>query len=303
MRVSTGMLHEAVLQNIHLSHSRMAKLQSQISSGQRIERPSDDAAGAALALQARSSLRATEQWLRNVSQARAHVNLTESSLGVVRESVSQAGVLALQGASDSEPDEALDILATQVNSLLEGVFDEANRAQDGIHLFGGTDTRVAPYAAERDANGEITSVTANSGAPDGQRLMLVGEDERLAVNTRGSDVIGSDMSLFTDLIALRDALRSADRTAVAALAPQFDTHLERVSIAESVTGVLSQRIDLLEERLSRSQIDIESARSQVEDIDVAEALVEYQEEQTVLEAALTITSQLLDLTLARYLNS
>jgi flagellar hook-associated protein 3 FlgL len=299
MRITTGMLHDSTLQGVRQSQARLAKLQSQIAAGRRIQRPSDDAAGIAQVLQTRSALRANTQWSRNLGRARQQVQATESALSAVSDQLADARVLAAQGADAAQSDEALAALATQVNGLIEETLDEANRAADGVHLFGGTDTLTVPFTAARNAAGEITAVTSASAAPAGVAQRLVGEDERLAVNTPSGDVFGDDLSGFGDLIALRDALRAGDRTAVAALSPQLDADLQRVSIAQSMNGVLTQRIDNLETRLGSDATALETARSAAEDIDVTQAVVEYQEEQAVLEAALKMTSQLLELSLAQ----
>ncbi len=299
MRITTGMLHESALQGVLQSQTRLAQLQSQIASGRRIQRPSDDAAGIAQLLQTRSALRANTQWSRNLVRARQQVQATEGALSSVSDQLSEARVLAAQGADDSQSDSALTALATQVNGLLENQLDEANLAADGARLFGGTDTLTEPFAATRNAAGEITAVTGVSAAPAGEVLRLVGEGERLAVNTAPADVFGDDLGSFRDLIALRDALRAGDRAAVTALQPQLDTDLQRVSVAQSMNGVLTQRIDNLETRLGSDATTLEAARSAAEDLDVTKAVAQYQEEQAVLEAALSATSKLLQLSLAR----
>jgi flagellar hook-associated protein 3 FlgL len=299
MRITTAMLHESALQGVRQSQARLAQLQSQIASGRRIQRPSDDAAGITQVLQTRSALRANTQWSRNLVRARQQVQATESSLSAVSELFAQAGVLATQGADAAQGDDALAALATQVDGLLEEMLAEANRASDGARLFGGTDTLTEPFAATRNEAGGITAVTGMSAAPAGDVLRLVGEGERLAVNTPAGEVFGDDLGGFGDLIALRDALRAGDRAAVAALSPQLGADLQRVGIAQSMNGVLTQRIDSLETRLGSDATALETARSAAEDLDVTQAIVEYQEEQAVLEAALSMTSRLLELSLAQ----
>jgi flagellar hook-associated protein 3 FlgL len=299
MRITTGMLHESALQGVRQSQTRLAQLQSQLAAGRRIQRPSDDAAGIVQVLQTRSALRANTQWSRNLVRARQQVQATEGALGAVSDRLAEARVLAAQGADAAQSDAALAALATQVDGLLEELLDEANRTADGVRLFGGTDTLTEPIAATRNASGEISAVTGVSAAPAGEVLRLVGEGERLAVNTPCGEVFGDDLDGFRDLIALRDALRAGDRAAVTALQPQLDADLQRVSIAQSMNGVLTQRIDNLETRLGTDATELEAARSAAEDLDVARAVVEYQAEQAVLEAALSMTSRLLELSLAR----
>jgi len=300
MRVSTGTLHQTTLQHLRASQARLARLQSQIASGRRIERPSDDAAGTIQGMGARGALRARAQWSSNLVLARQHAQATETSLGAAADMVAEARLLATR-ADASQSAEAMAALARQVDGLLEGLLDEANRAQDGVRLFGGSDTRGAPVEALRDEAGRMTGVTAASRAPEGRLLRQVGEGTLLGVNTSAEEAFGPGLELFAHLVALRDALDAGDAAAAAELQPLLDRDLERVAVAQAVGGVLARRLDHLEERLAQEEMRLEAARSQFEDLDIAQAVMDYQEEQTVLEAALTLSGRLLELTLARYL--
>ena len=303
MRISTGMLHNSVLNNISQSHARILKMQAQISSGRRIERPSDDPAGITRVLQTRSSQRANAQWSRNLVRSRQFVLATESTLSVIADLASEARILATRAADDSQSEDALTAYATQIDSLLEGVLSQANCRHAGLQLFGGSETEEAPFAALRNEEGKIIQVTAAPGGrPEGELVRLIGENELLVINTRPAEVFGDNLDLFEDLISLRDAVQAADRGQVQGLMERLDEDLERATIAQSVSGVLMQRIDRLEERLELRGIDLEMVRSEEEDLDVTRALIDYQEEQAMLEAALTMTSRMLELTLSRFLS-
>jgi flagellar hook-associated protein 3 FlgL len=300
MRVSSATLHEATLQHIRDAQSRIARLQTQIASGRRIERPSDDAAGAIRAIEVRAAMRARTQWSRNLTLARQHVNATENALDAVSTIAAEARVIAVQ-SDGSQTDDALAARAAQINGLLESLLSEANQSQDGVHLFAGSDTRQAPLEAQRDAQGDIAGVVLRSRAPLGELRREVAEGAVVSVNAGPGEVFGADLELFENLISLRDALRAGDRDAAAALQPRLDEDLERIGIAQTVNGVLTQRLDHLEERLEQETLQLEAARSAVEDVDLAQAVIDYQEEQAVLEAALSLSARLLDMTLARYL--
>lgn len=300
MRVATESLHQGTIRHIRASQARIARLQSQISSGLRIERASDDPRGAAQALQLRGALRAREQWSRNLIFARQFAEATEGSLSAMSDLVGEARVLATR-ADGSQSPESLAALATEVNTVLESLLQEANRAQDGVHYFSGSDTLTSPIAVERDAAGEVVGVTAASRRPEGTLQRELGQGTLVRVNTPPADVFGEDLELFEHLIALRDALRAGDPETAAGMQSAFDQDLQRIGIAQAVSGALTQRLDHLEERLGQEETGLEAMRAEVEDLDMAQAVIDYQEEQAVLEAAYTLSSHLLDLTLTRYL--
>jgi len=303
MRVSTGMLHGAILNNIRQAHGRILKMQAEISSGQRIQVPSDDPAGTARALRLRSRLRANAQWDRNLTQARDFALATETTLGRLADLGSEVRVLATRAADSSQGPDELAAFGEHFNSLLENLLSEANAEHGGVRLFGGTDTREAPYVAMRNAEGDIVSVTTRSGAPnEGDLLRQVGAGDVIAINTPGTEVFGDNRESFETLIALRDAARAGDAAAVEGLLSSVDADWERVTTTQAVSGVLIQRIGRFAERLELDAIELEASRSGVEDLDISQALIEYHEEQAMLEASLAMTSRVLELTLARFLS-
>ncbi|MCK4412043.1 MAG: hypothetical protein KAY32_00730 [Candidatus Eisenbacteria sp.] len=302
MRVATTMLRQAVLAGIGHNSERLLELQAQIATGIRIRAPSDDPSGTGRALEARTLKQAAQQWQRNLDMARHFAVATESSLARIIDLTAEVRVVATQAASGSYGADELQAFAKQLDGILEELVAEANHSEGRVHLFAGTDTSRDPVAVERDADGQIIAVShSEEGSFDGMMQRLVGDDVLLTINTHGSDAFGEELELFTHLIELRDAAGSADQEAIAALLTPVDADLERVSIAQSVSGLLIRRIDALAESLQGQELEAETRRSQEEDLDLAEAMVAYQERQTLLQAALTASSRLLDLTLVNFM--
>jgi flagellar hook-associated protein 3 FlgL len=302
MRVATSMLRQATLAGIGQNSERLLELQRQIATGTRVGKPSDDPVSAGRALEARTVKRAAEQWQRNLDAARRFATATESSLARIVDLVAEARLAATQAASDVHGDEEMQAFAQQLDSILEQLVDEGNGAEGQVHFYGGTATQRDPFAVTRDADGLITSVSA-SGAEgaDGEMQRLVGDEVLLTINTSASDAFGDGLEVFTHLIELRDAAASADRAAIADLLTAVDEDLERVSVARSVSGLLIQRINVMSDSMEELSLAAEARRSQEEDLDLAEAMVAYQEQQTLLQAALTASSRLLELTLVNFI--
>ncbi|MFH1144584.1 MAG: flagellar hook-associated protein FlgL [Candidatus Eisenbacteria bacterium] len=298
MRVTTNMLNQSLIGQIRHAQERLLERQDEVATGARIRTPADDPAGTARSLQARSVKRAVEQWSRNLDRARGFAQATEATLAGLSEIATEARVLASQAASESYGADELAAFAAQIDGLLEEALSEGNRSEGGVHLFAGTDTSRAPLTATRDGAGRIIGVERSSAtAGEGDLQRLVDEQVLLTINTAGTDVFGEELEFFADLIALRDATATADHAGVSELLSRIDADLERMTIAQAASGTLLNRIAGLEQALDARLLAAETTRSELEDADVTAALVAYQQEQTLLQAALSAAVQTMDMSL------
>src|SRR4051794_37644809 len=101
MRITQQMMVDSMLRNVEQNQARTEDLQNQITSGSRIFKPSDDPIGVARAISLQDGLSQTQQYLRNIDQATAWLNTTDSALQAVSDSISRARELAVQAANDT----------------------------------------------------------------------------------------------------------------------------------------------------------------------------------------------------------
>src|SRR5262249_7066360 len=154
--------------DLNRTQAEMARLQSMISSGQRIQVPSDDPAGAALVLTIASRQAASTQFQRNLDAVTATLSSTDGALKSIVDDLTRAKERAVQGANDTNAATARQSLGNEVDQLLEGLVALGNsRGPDGGALFGGQETKADPYTVTRDVNGHITAVTPNARGIDG----------------------------------------------------------------------------------------------------------------------------------------
>lgn len=301
MRVSTGMLQEASLNHIQRVWGRIQRLQSNISTGRRLQRPSDDPIASDHVMRARSELRTIEQYKRNLDEARQFTTATESNLMRLVDLGDSLHVIAMQAADESFGSTALAALATMLDSLLEEAIELANAKYSGIRLFGGYQTRAEPFVAVRNEEGKITAVQLAGSGHDGQLQRLVAENVLLTINLTGTDLFGGDLEFFSHAIALRDSAIAGDHGTASELISLIDEDQDRINLALALTGGLITRIDGLEGWLDHQSLELEATRSEHEDLDMARAMMDFQNEQAILEAALSTTVHLMDFSLVNWM--
>jgi len=163
---------------------RLADLQRQASSGLRIERPSDSPQeiGQLIRQKVRNSrLESTQQ---NVRSSASRLNESVSRLLGINSSLVRAKEIAIEAPQSSER----QVLAREIDTILEGVVRHANSRNDDGYFFSGSAVDQEPFEAVRDAAGQIVSVEYRGS--DEVTLVSVGDAGAVEVNPAGPDVFG-----------------------------------------------------------------------------------------------------------------
>jgi flagellar hook-associated protein 3 FlgL len=161
---------EAIYQNstwaISNNTSALAKLQEQAASGQVINRPSDNPSDANRILSLRADSRTMEQYLNSISEVLSILDLSSSVIQGISGELADAMASLTSVLSGTMNEQMRVTLAEDINNALEQIVSLANTSRLGQYLFGGANSSVAPYAVNRDANGDISRVTYQGSYED-----------------------------------------------------------------------------------------------------------------------------------------
>ncbi len=311
MRVTDSMMLRTTLADVNARRSALARVQEQASSGLRINRPSDDPAGARTATVLRNDVAAAEQMLRNQDQAEARLVATETALDRSLDVVIRARELAVAGANGALDAGARQAIAAEIAQLHDELLSAANARSSGAYVFGGFQTDVEPFTASGpfgtppaptvsftgDANEVQTEVEPGVRlvvSLDGQRVFLGDADGDGSPDAGREDVFAVLQGLWEDLqandpVGVANRLDELDRA-------QLQLSLERTGVGASTSRLLSARS-------ATSDRQLESTRrlSNVEDADTIAVLSELVEQETALESALQAMARVLQPSLMDFL--
>lgn len=304
VRTTQRLLIDRVLSDLSTQQRRILKLQEQLSTGQIVNRPSDDTLAARRAIDARSSISKNEQYITNVSNLGPGLLETETSLATVVDIIQRTRELTLQGASGTNAQLQRDQIAIEVNQLLESLLVESNFQGGGRFIFGGTVTRTEPFVEARDAGGDITDITYLGN--DEVFKFEVQDGIQVAGNEPGSRVFtaagAGGVDIFQTLIDIRDNLRSGD---IASL----ETRLEELSSAQDQVSISTARVGATQNRVERVQSNLEDINLQLLDVisdnidaDFAETIVELNAQSNALQASLDAGARVIQPSLLNFLS-
>jgi flagellar hook-associated protein 3 FlgL len=219
----------------------------------------------------------------------------------------QARELLVSAGNGSYTDSERRTLADSLRGLRQDLLAVANR-QDGTgrYLFGGQGSASAPLADG------TTGVTYAGSA--GQSQAAAGESSPLSLDGRAIWLQapdpanpGSSLSLFGAMDQVVSELQTAGRSSaqiaqtVSSGLGQFDAVRDNLSAARARAGQALNRIDGISQRLSQTKLDAQAQRSEAEDLDMVQAISDFQARQTGYDAALKTYSTVQQMSLFQYI--
>jgi flagellin-like hook-associated protein FlgL len=186
MRVSTFSTFRSVLLGVRANQLAGLRAQSQISSGRRILRPSDDPAGTARALGLQQDLAQVVRTDRSITAGRTRLEFASTTLLHGSELLTRTRELFLQAMSGALIDEDRATIATELRQIREQLLDTANAKLDGNYLFSGTALGTKPWV-EVTSGGATHVVYRGNGE---EQVIQTGQDERVGISAVGTAVFG-----------------------------------------------------------------------------------------------------------------
>jgi flagellin-like hook-associated protein FlgL len=147
---------------VQQSQQALSTALQQVSTGLRVNQPSDDPSAAASMVISLASSAAVDQYTSNVSAVQSQLQTADSAISAVLTSLNTAVTLAGQGSTSTTSAANDQALAAQVQGVLSNVIAQANTSYQGAYLFGGSASNTAPFVA---ASTTYTSANGSAAAP------------------------------------------------------------------------------------------------------------------------------------------
>lgn len=294
MRVTNQATVDRMLSNIALSQRRLATAQEHMGTGLRINRPSDDPQGASRVMAGRTALELNGQYDRNIAVGLSDLSATEAALVRLTELLQRASELAVQGSNGTLTADGRSAIALEVGELLGEAITVGNTSHAGRYLFAGQQTSTTPFVPDSASYPTSVSYAGDSGLIERE----ISQGARVAVNVPGDDVLPD---VFTALIQLRDDLVADDADAVGTDLGTLESTLNSVLQLRAEVGSKMRRVELSQARLEDERARLQTMIGDMEQTDLAEAIVLLQMQETAYQAALGAAGRTLGLSLLDFL--
>jgi flagellar hook-associated protein 3 FlgL len=285
--------------------SKLLKTQLELSTGKKILTPSDDPAGQVRLQDINESINTNNQYQDNIDTVRSRLELEESVMGGVTEILQRANELAVQGVNATQTAETRKGMAIEVRQLIDQMMGLANKQNaNGEYIFAGNKVGTKPYSVAATVP---PALPANIYTYDGdgeRRSLQISDNRRLTDGDPGIYVFGDTTTVPSS--SAFDALEkfATDMEANApdsAVLTDIQDAMGTVLEARSSAGARLNTLDLQENINADFILDLETAKSVVEDLDYTEAISRFNLETVGLQAAQQAYAKVQGLSLFNYL--
>ena len=254
MRIQTNVDAFRAYRNLDNTQNQVSKSMEKLSSGFRINRASDDAAGLAISERLKAQVNGLAQASRNVSDAVSMVQTAEGALDQVHAMLQRVRELAVKYANDTLSATDKAAITAEVSALSA----EVARV--------GSDTE---YNNIKLLDGSGGSKTFQAGANDGQTISI-------SLGDLTTDVPGS---VFDIAANAPNAIAS------------IDAAIQAVSSRRAEFGAVQNRLEYTSAQLGIYEENLSDSLSRVRDVDMAAELVKYTKLQIIQQAGTSMLAQ------------
>lgn len=298
MRVASNNISDSIVQQLQLLNTQQSKLQTQVGSGLRIAQPEDDPAAMARVLALNNESRALDQFVANTDRALGLSQSTYSALQQIKRVSDRAGEIGTLGTGAQNPD-ALQAYAAEVDQLIEQVLQLANGTLGNVHLFAGTATDTEPYAATRDAAGQVTAVSFVGNTAQG--AIALSETSSIKPGP-DAEVLQGIADFIAGLVALRDSLATNAPAGISAACSSLVATEDVFISGLARQGAIQTRIEVNQNQQKDRAQSLEQLISAETSTDLATTVVKLSQAQTAYQAALQSASIIMKQSLLDYIN-
>jgi len=299
------MLGAQLLMNLNRNAQQMNNTQTQLATGRKINKPSDDPVGITYSLRYRAELSSNEQYQKNVDSAVSWLEFNDTVLNQAGNVVQRLRELTVQATTGTNPQTALDSINEEVKQLKEQLIDISNSKLNGKYIFNGETYDVKPYDFPSNADGTLDTTNAASVVTDqGKINFIVGESVQLPINVSGNEVFGTATeqdNLFVIMNTVMQALQDGDQKELSNQLDIMDSRMGKILSIRSEIGAKTNRVDLMMGRLDDLGINLTDLQAKVEDADIAELSLKSKIQENIYNASLSVGAKIISPSLVDFL--
>jgi flagellin len=264
MRINNNISALNTYNRLSINAAGNAKAMEKLSSGMRINRAGDDAAGLAISEKMRAQIRGLQQASRNAQDVISLIQTAEGALNETHSILQRMRELAVQAATDTNKDEDRTLLQEEVTALLAEV--------DRI----ATDTEFnAQVLLKGTFSAAAAALKIHVGANSGQAIKInIGNMQATAIGKVEGATISS-------LASVNIGTQGGADTAITTI----DKAIEDVATERAKMGALQNRLEKTINNLGVTVENLAAAESRIRDVDMASEMMEFTKHQILLQAS------------------
>lgn len=295
MRVTFSSTFRNGLIDVNDAAERLGTRTREVSSGKRLQQPSDDPGSMASTINEHTEMGTLDQFVRRNDSVEARLTIADSALTDIIKQITTALGKGAAGRNTILTPTQRQAIAQEIRGAREAILRGINTSYNGIFLFSGGQSTTPAYA-------EGPPISAYQG--DSQTMSVdVTRGRAVQATFDGRAILqgSAAIDVFQTLSDLADAVETANMSNVDAGLSQLQLAFDRANTAQSRLGI--DLASLADDRARTEELRraADKRRSQLEDANLAESISGMQQADQAHRAALQALSQAGRLSLMDYL--
>ncbi len=250
--------------NLNRNTENLIRSMERLSSGYRINRAADDAAGLSISENLRSQIRGNKQAINNVQDGINLLQIAESGFSVINENIQRIRELCVQAANETNSTAERSAILLEIRARL----DDINRISDATKF-----NNISLL------DGQVSSIKLQIG-PGASSINVLDLRDVLVESSVTS--LGVQLSVSASTWT-SDNIRS--------YISSLSTALGSITSRRSNLGAMQNRLESALDNLSIMTENLENAESRIRDLDVAEETAEMTKNQILQQASASVLAQ------------
>ncbi len=290
MRITYGIADRNFLLTANNLNESLETASQQVSTGKKLLYLKDSPGGSAEAVTLRDALAQIDQYRTNSDNSSFFIGVSDTVLSSVTDILTTIFTQGSSAASSSMDDSSRAIVARQIRLLRDQIMSLANTQARGRYIFAGSEVSTKPFTLAGDqatyhGDSEVNTIAVNDGLG-------------VKIGVPGSAAFSG---VFSTIAGLLTALDNNDLTAIQTALMQFSSTMAAVNYTRGELGTEMTRLQDLKSGYDLQETKVRERQGQVEDADLAKAIVQMNQIQSSLQATLTTKNTVHRLNLFDYL--
>lgn len=297
MRITQSMLSNNMLRNLTSSYNKMGKLQEQITTGKKVNRPSDDPVVAMKGMGYRKQVDKIAQFQRNLGEVHNRLDSTDDALDKVGAALHRANELMVNAPNGTLTQKDREAILEEIKQLREQVQDLANSKSGDNYIFSGTKTGSPLYGVH------AAPPSTDKGFPNDPAYGNLVEIEvfdgvKMVVNTDAVGMFENIDKMFSDI---ETAVNAGDSAELDKFIGETQKNMDAVLTTRAEIGARQNRAEMMGNRLESQEGAAKKQMSENEDIDYEKVITDMLTQEAIHNAALSVGARIIQPSLVDFL--
>ncbi|WP_239255917.1 flagellar hook-associated protein 3 [Listeria ilorinensis] len=291
MRISTNQQTNTIIRQLNSASVELAKYQTQVSSGKKYEKISDNPSATAQILSYNHLLSQLSREKSDVDEAQSLLTSADTALSGMNKTMMRINNLLLQAVNGTNDEKNLKQTAQEIKGLLDSMISLANTDDDGRYIFSGSNTTVKPFTVD-----PLTDKIIYQGTTTPKNFQVTDTHE-VEVYHNGD--------VFTDMFQnIQEIVKTMEAGDIDTLRDLQGKHTENVNVVTDLMATVGGHktaITSYNDLLANRVIDYTERRANVEEVDMPKAVSDLNRSTMAFQAALQSSIMVQKLSILNYM--